>query len=114
MASTESETTASSDITLTEDVLSDPEELDESEDSFKLVMPVLMKFGNLTSCHSTKDFYLYLNYLQELETSSRRGQRYRNGDENDRSNLMNEATMSNTQKVAEVESGVPNTTVNLA
>ena len=59
-------------------------------------MPVLMKIGNLISCHSTKDSYRYFDDLQEFETSIRSGQQYRNGDENDRSNLMNAATMSNT------------------
>ena len=39
-------------------------------------MPILMKIGNLIWCHPTKDFYRYLDDLQQFETSIRRGQRY--------------------------------------
>ena len=39
-------------------------------------MPILMKIGNLISCHPTKDFYRYLDDLQQFDTSIQRGQRY--------------------------------------
>ena len=51
--------------------------LSDREKFIKQVMPILLKIGNLISSHSTRDFYCYLDYLEDLEKSIRRGQRYR-------------------------------------
>ena len=41
-----------------------------------MVMPVLMRIGNLISCHPTKKFFEYLDALNELEKRVRRGQNF--------------------------------------
>ena len=38
-------------------------------------MPILMKIGNLISCHSTNQFYQYLDDLDDFERKIRRGKR---------------------------------------
>ena len=80
------ELAASSSTNLYEEVLSDPEDLNDDEhdfrvlsdrEKFKMVMPVLLKIGNLIACHGTNDFYGYLDDLEDWEKSIRRGQRLR-------------------------------------
>ena len=42
---------------------------------YKIVMPILVKIGNLISCHSTNQFYQYLDGLGKFEKKIRSGQR---------------------------------------
>ena len=93
----EGELTTSSATNLIEEPLSDPEDFDDSDDfrvltdreKFKMVMPVLLKIGNLIACHSTNDFYGYLDDLEDWKKSIHRGQRIRkranHGDEGESS-----------------------------
>ena len=64
-------------------VVSDLDENDQDDDlplsdrdKFKIVMPILIKIGNLISCHPTQQFYSYLDDLNEFEKSVGRGLRY--------------------------------------
>ena len=41
-----------------------------------LVMPILMRLGNLIACHPTKKFLQYLHGLNELEQRVRKGQNF--------------------------------------
>ena len=78
-----------------EEVSSDlDEELDVGEDyrvlsdkeKFNLVMPVLLKLGNLISCHGMNDFYGFFDDLEDFEKCVRRGKRYRFRKNNDTDN----------------------------
>ena len=44
---------------------------------YNMIMPKLVKIGNLISCHSTNQFFQYLEDLEKFEKSVRRGQRFR-------------------------------------
>ena len=57
---------------------------------YKIVMPMLVKIGNLISCHSTNQFYQYLDDLGNFEKKVRRGQRL-----NSRDNDSSAETMPN-------------------
>ena len=60
----------------------DDEDLNEEEvvlsdkQKYNLVTPILLRIGNLISCHPTKKFLQYLDGLNELEKRVRRGQNF--------------------------------------
>ena len=78
-----------------EEVASDlDEELDvedyrvlSDKEKFNLVMPVLLKLGNLISCHGMNDFYRFFDDLEDFEKCVRRRKRYRFRKNNDTPNF---------------------------
>ena len=48
----------------------------DDKQKYAMVTPILLRIGNLISCHPTKKFLRYLNGLNELETRVRKGQNF--------------------------------------